>query len=67
METEGSLPHLQVTATCPYPEPHQSSPYPHIPLSEQFCFQLEYKIRILKSRITMRYWMGRLCWLNIVF
>ena len=21
-------------ATCPYPEPHRSSPYPHIPLSE---------------------------------
>jgi hypothetical protein len=31
METEGSLPHSQVPATCPYPEPAQSSPYPHIP------------------------------------
>ena len=25
MEPEGSLPHLQVPATCPYPEPDQSS------------------------------------------
>ena len=27
METEGSLPHSQVPATCPYPEPARSSPY----------------------------------------
>jgi len=26
MELEGSLPHPQVPATCPYPEPDQSSP-----------------------------------------
>jgi len=32
MELEGSLPHSQVPATCPYPEPARSSPYPHIPL-----------------------------------
>jgi len=25
MEPEGSLPHSQVTATCPYPEPDQSN------------------------------------------
>ena len=31
MEPEGSLPHSQVPATCPYPEPGRSSPYPHIP------------------------------------
>ena len=35
MEPEGSLPHLHVLATCPYPEPDRSSPYPHIPLPEQ--------------------------------
>ena len=29
MESEGSLPHSQVPATCPYPEPAGSSPYPH--------------------------------------
>jgi len=34
MEPESSLPHSQVPATCPYPEPARSSPYPHIPLSE---------------------------------
>jgi hypothetical protein len=30
MEPEGSLPHSQEPATCPYPEPYQSSPCPHI-------------------------------------
>ena len=28
MEPESSLPHSQVPATCPYPEPARSSPYP---------------------------------------
>ena len=32
MEPEGSLPLSQVPATCPYPEPARSSPYPNIPL-----------------------------------
>ena len=31
METEGSLPHLQASATYLYPELAQSSPYTHIP------------------------------------
>ena len=30
MEPEGSLPRSGVPATCPYPDPAQSSPYPHI-------------------------------------
>jgi len=34
MESEGLLSHSQVPATCPYPEPDQSSPGTHIPLSE---------------------------------
>ena len=34
MEPEGSLPHSQVHAICPYPEPDRSSQYPHIPLPE---------------------------------
>ena len=34
MEPEGSLPHSQVPANCSYPEPPQSSPYPHIPPPE---------------------------------
>ena len=29
MEPDGSLPHSQVTANCPYPEPDQSCPSPH--------------------------------------
>ena len=35
MEPKGSLPHWQVPATCTYPEPARSSPYPHIPLLEE--------------------------------
>jgi len=34
MKPEYSVPHSQVPATCPYPEPARSSPYPHIPLPE---------------------------------
>ena len=30
MEPEGSLPYSKAPATCPYPEPARSSPYPHI-------------------------------------
>jgi hypothetical protein len=30
MEPEGSLPHLQVPAICPYSEPDQSTPHPSI-------------------------------------
>ena len=34
METEGSSPHSQAHATCPYPELAPSSPHTHIPLPE---------------------------------
>ena len=34
MEPEVLLPHSQVPATCPYPDPARSSPYPHISLPE---------------------------------
>jgi hypothetical protein len=34
MEPEGSLPHSQVPANCPYPESARSSLGPYIPLSE---------------------------------
>jgi hypothetical protein len=34
MEPEGSLPHSQEPATCSFPEPDQSCPYPYIPLLE---------------------------------
>jgi len=34
MEHEGSLPRLQVPATCPYPKPARSSPCPHNSLPE---------------------------------
>jgi len=35
MDPEDSLLHSHVPATCPYPEPGQSSPCPHIPLPEE--------------------------------
>jgi hypothetical protein len=34
MELECSVPHSQVPATCPFPEPDRSIPCPHIPLPE---------------------------------
>ena len=34
MESNGSLPHSQVTATCPYPEPDQSTPCFRFPFPE---------------------------------
>ena len=34
LEAEGSLPHSQAPADCPYPEPTPFSPYLHIPLLE---------------------------------
>jgi len=39
METEGSLPPLQVSANCPYPKPDRLSLCPRIPLPED-PFQL---------------------------
>jgi len=35
--TPGSLPHLQVTTICSYPEPDQSSPYQTTSLPEYQC------------------------------
>jgi hypothetical protein len=56
MEPEGSLPHSQVPATCSYPEPAQSSPYPHIPFPEDpfnktyFLYKrITYLVLIFKS------------------
>ena len=34
MEPEGSSPHSQAPATCPYPEPAQSSPHSLLPPPE---------------------------------
>jgi len=38
METESSLPHSQDLATCPYPKPARSSPYPHIPEEPSYYY-----------------------------
>ena len=44
MEPEGSLSHSEVPATCPYPEPAQTSPYPHIPLPEEWLSYINVNI-----------------------
>jgi len=46
MEPEGSLPHSQVPATCPYPESARSSPYTHIPLPEKSILILPTHLRL---------------------
>ena len=46
MEPEGSLPHSQVPATCPYPEPARSSPYPPHPISWRSILILSSNLRL---------------------
>jgi hypothetical protein len=46
MKPKGSLPHSQVPATCLYPEPAQSSPYPHIPLPEDAHIHTHHKMHM---------------------
>ena len=46
MEPEGSLPHSQVPATCPYPEPDRSSPYPPHPTSWRSILILSSHLRL---------------------
>jgi len=36
MEPEGSLPHSETPVTCPYPEPHQTSPCLYVSLLEDW-------------------------------
>ena len=47
MEPEGSLPRLQLPATCSHPEPHRSSPCPHIPLPEDPSYYYPPLIRLV--------------------
>ena len=46
MEPEGSFPHSQQPATCPYPKPDQSSPCPLIPLLEDQFLKLSFHRRL---------------------
>ena len=47
MEPKGSLPHSQVPATCSYPEPAQSTRFPHIPLPEaQLLCRTEVSVQV---------------------
>jgi hypothetical protein len=65
METEGSLPHSQVPATCLYPDPAQSSPWPQkicvniiLPStsgSPQWSFSLKFPYKPLHSHIRATY------------
>ena len=50
MEIEGSLPHSQQPATCPYPKPDQSSSYPspHT-TSRKSILILPYHLRMFDS------------------
>ena len=45
MEPEGSLPHSQEPATCPYTEPDRSCPFPH-PTSPRFILILFSHLRL---------------------
>ena len=49
MEPAGSLLHSQVPATCPYPEPARSSPYPHIPLPENPSYYPPIRLGLLSG------------------
>jgi hypothetical protein len=49
MEAEGSVPHSQEPATCPYPEPAQSSPCPH-PTSWRSILILSSHLRLVLPR-----------------
>jgi len=44
MEPEGSLPHSQEPANCPYPEPAVSSPQTQLPLPERSILILLYHL-----------------------
>ena len=57
MEPEGSSPHSQAPATCPYPEPAQSSPHTLIPPPEgpYDARTHVYKIKKKKSEIAQHY------------
>jgi len=46
MEPEGSLPHSQKPATCPYPEPARSYPYPPHPTSYRSILILSSHVRL---------------------
>jgi hypothetical protein len=46
MEPQGSLPHSQVPAICPYPEPARSSPYPPDPTSWRSILMLFSHLRL---------------------
>ena len=56
MEPEGSLPHSQMPANCPYPESARSSPYPHIPhLEDTFNIILPYLPRSRTLSLSLRF------------
>jgi len=54
MEPDGSLPHLQAPATCPYPEPDQSNPRLPIQLPEaHFIYTISFLQRRLSQGISI--------------
>ena len=55
MQTEGSLPHLQVPTTCPYPKPDQSSPCTLSHLNIHFNIILPPKLWSSKWSFALRF------------
>jgi len=49
LEPQGSLPRLEVPATCRYAEPDQSSPWPH-PTSWRSISILSFHLRLVSSK-----------------
>jgi len=49
MEPDGSLPHSQKPATCPYPETHRFSPCPPLPLPEDVLILFSHLLQGLPS------------------
>jgi len=61
MEPEGSLLHSQLPATCPYPEPARSNPYPTSHLSEPalyslITFHIPYLMSFSRCSLSVQVW-----------
>ena len=52
MEPQGSLPHSQVPATCPYTEPDQSCPSP-TPQSHFLTIRLTFELPTIRKTLKM--------------
>jgi len=53
MQTVVSLLRLQMSATCPYPEPDQSGPYPHAPQFLKIHYNIFVPFRPKSSKLSL--------------